>query len=123
MVLGLGYPEGRTAYVMRRNKENNHVELWNPLRGEAYFYGRTPVVETFGCLNVSMGTSLNKRMNDAICQLKSVSCVISNDNIWANIQANDDPVLITFDLNDTSAWKPFFNASNRSKYFPGNAPI
>jgi len=41
LVLGLGYPEGRTAYVMRRNKENNHAELWNPLRGEAYFYGKT----------------------------------------------------------------------------------
>jgi coiled-coil and C2 domain-containing protein 2A len=41
LVLGLGYPEGRTAYVMRRNKENNHAELWNPLRGEAYFYGRS----------------------------------------------------------------------------------
>jgi hypothetical protein len=40
VVLGLGYPEGRTAYVMRRNKDNNHVELWNPIRGEAYFYGR-----------------------------------------------------------------------------------
>ena len=86
MVLGLGYPEGRTAYVMRRNKENNHAELWNPLHGEAYFYGKTADVQKFmGCINVSMGTYLDKRMNDAICQLKSVSCVISNDNIWANI--------------------------------------
>ena len=68
LVLGLGYPEGRTSYVMRRNKENNHVELWNPLRGEAYFYGRNPINETFlGCITVPMGTTLNKRMNDAIC--------------------------------------------------------
>ena len=86
IVLGLGYPEGRTAYVMRRNKENNHVELWNPIRGEAYFYGRNPTTETFlGCITVSTGTSLNKRMNDAICQLKSVACVISSDNVWANV--------------------------------------
>jgi hypothetical protein len=71
---------------MRRNKENNHAELWNPLRGEAYFYGRPQDVSNFlGCINGSMDTSLDKRMNDAICQLKSVSCVISNDNIWANI--------------------------------------
>jgi coiled-coil and C2 domain-containing protein 2A len=38
--LGLGYPEGKTAYVMRRDTNNNHVELWNPMRGEAYFFGR-----------------------------------------------------------------------------------
>lgn len=109
---------------MRRNKENNHVELWNPIRGEVYFYGRNPTIETFlGCITVSTGTSLNKRMNDAICQLKSVACVISSDNVWANVQKNDDPVLITYDLNDSSAWMPFFTSANRSKYFPGDAPI
>jgi hypothetical protein len=26
-------------------------------------------------------------------------------------------------LDDTSAWKPFFTPANRSKYFPGDAPI
>jgi hypothetical protein len=71
---------------MRRDEDTNHVELWNPLKGEAYFFGRSPVIETFlGCITVSMGTSLNKRMNDAICQLKSVACVISSDNVWANV--------------------------------------
>lgn len=45
VVLGLGYPEGRTAYVMRRDKKSGHVELWNPMRGEAYFYGREEQTE------------------------------------------------------------------------------
>jgi hypothetical protein len=86
VVLGIGYPEGRTAYVMRRDKRNNHVELWNPMRGEAYFFGREENVEQFlGCIAISSGFKMNKRMNDAICQLKSVGCVISRDNVWANI--------------------------------------
>jgi coiled-coil and C2 domain-containing protein 2A len=41
--LGLGYPEGKTAYVMRRDTNSNHVELWNPMRGEAYFFGREEI--------------------------------------------------------------------------------
>jgi hypothetical protein len=67
-MLGIGYPEGRSAYVMRRDKRNNHVELWNPLRGEAYFFGREDKKETvLGCINVSSGFMMNKRVNDAIC--------------------------------------------------------
>ena len=67
-MLGLGYPEGKTAYVMRRDKRNNHVELWNPMRGEAYYFGREESKEKFmGCLSLSTGFTMNKRMNDAIC--------------------------------------------------------
>ena len=68
MVLGLGYPEGKTAYVMRRDKRDNHVELWNPMRGEAYYFGRDDTHErVLGCINISTGYKMNKRMNDAIC--------------------------------------------------------
>lgn len=30
---------------MRRNIDNNHVELWNPMKGEAYFFGREETKE------------------------------------------------------------------------------
>jgi coiled-coil and C2 domain-containing protein 2A len=124
LMLGLGYPEGRTAYVMRRDKLTNHVELWNPMRGEAYFFGRDDNTErVLGCIAISSGFKMNKRMNDAICQLKAVGCVIGRDNIWANVQEFDDPGLMTFDLEDGKAWKSFFTKSNRGKYFPSGAPI
>lgn len=29
--------------------------------------------------------------------------------IWANIQPNDQPARISFDLGNTSLWKPFFH--------------
>jgi hypothetical protein len=44
VALGTGYPEGRTAYVMRRDIKSNNIELWNPIKGEAYYYGRTETV-------------------------------------------------------------------------------
>ena len=86
LTLGTGFPEGRTAYVIRRNIENNHIELWNPMKAEAYFYGRQETKENVGCLNISKGFKMDKGLNDAICQLRSVGCIISGDNVWANVQ-------------------------------------
>jgi hypothetical protein len=69
---------------MRRNVDNNHVELWNPIKGEAYFFGREETVEKSGCFSVSKGFKMDKKLNDAICQLTSIGCIIGSDNIWAN---------------------------------------
>jgi len=52
---------------MRRDTTTNHVELWNPIKGEAYFYGRTELKEFYGCIPVSKGFKNNKSPNDAIC--------------------------------------------------------
>lgn len=121
LALGLGYPEGKTAYVLRRDKSTNFVELWNPLRGEAYNFERQPVIEELlGCIPLSTGYKLNKRMNDAICQLKSIGCIISHENVWANVQDFEDPALISFDISNSKLWKPFFSSDNRSKYFPND---
>lgn len=55
---------------MRRDKKTNHVELWNPMRGEAYFYGREEIKDqVFGCLPGSSGFTMHKSLGDAICQL------------------------------------------------------
>ena len=40
LCLGKGMPEGYTAYVLRRNTETNHVELWNACKGLSYYFGR-----------------------------------------------------------------------------------
>lgn len=108
---------------MRRNLKNNHIELWNPIKGEAYFYGREEVKENFMCFSISKGYKLDKRINDVICQLKSIGSVIGSDNIWANVQPYDDPSLLDFNLDSTSCWKPFFNKGNLKKYFPNEKII
>ena len=66
---------------------------------------------------------MNKRMNDAICQLKAVGCIISKDNVWANVQEFDDPGLLSFDIDNEKNWLPFLTNKNRLKHFPGGAPI
>jgi hypothetical protein len=66
-VLGTGFPEGKTAYVMRRNTRTNHVELWNPMKAEAYFYGREEEINKYGCIPISKSYRMNKLASDAIC--------------------------------------------------------
>lgn len=95
----------------------NHIELWNPILGEAYFFGREEIAERTGCLPVSRGYKMNNNPDNAKCQLTSVGCVISSENVWANTSEYESPGLLNFDLT-TSNWKPFFTKGNFKKYFP-----
>ena len=104
LLLGRGTPEGKTAYVLRRDTETNKVELWNPMKGEAYYFGKEEIKHRIGCFAVSSGFSMDKKLNDAKCQLRSVGCVIGPDNIWANIQQFEDPSLLDFNLENTKFW-------------------
>ncbi|XP_034264769.1 coiled-coil and C2 domain-containing protein 2A isoform X5 [Pantherophis guttatus] len=94
LLIGNAVPEGPTAYVL--TWEQNQYVIWNPSRG--HFYGQY----------------------DAFCPLKRVSCLISADNVWFNIQQYDSPPRINFDVNKTKFWKPFFS---RSLPFPGLSSV
>lgn len=52
---------------------------------------------------------MNIRIYDAKCMLKSVGCVITDSNIYANLQKYDDPSMIDFDLSKPKLWKPLFD--------------
>jgi coiled-coil and C2 domain-containing protein 2A len=67
LLLGKGNPEGKTAYVLRRDTETDHIELWNAMKGEAYFFGKEALMDKIGCINVSKGSSLSIRLNDPTC--------------------------------------------------------
>ncbi|XP_058048291.1 coiled-coil and C2 domain-containing protein 2A isoform X9 [Ahaetulla prasina] len=94
LLIGNAVPEGSTAYVL--TWEQNQYVIWNPSRG--HFYGQY----------------------DAFCPLKRVSCLISAENVWFNIQQYDSPPRINFDVNKTKFWKPFFS---RSLPFPGLSSV
>ena len=44
-----------------------------------------------------------------MCPLKKVHTIISDENIWVNIQNTDYPVLMSFDLDNKKYWQPFFD--------------
>jgi len=55
--------------------------------------------------------------------MKKVWCVITSENIYANVQVEESPILINYDLNNDSCWKPFLTKSLRDKYFHGDTKI
>ncbi|XP_038647533.1 coiled-coil and C2 domain-containing protein 2A isoform X2 [Scyliorhinus canicula] len=94
LVIGTAIPEGPTAYVL--TYEQNQYVIWNSTTGQ--YYGQF----------------------DAFCPLQSVSCLVSADNVWFNMQKYDTVTRIHFDTSKSNFWKPFFS---RSFPFPGLSSV
>lgn len=59
------------------------------------------------------------RVNDPICPLKHIYSVVSQENIYANIQQYDFPVFMDYDFTDKKKWKPLFISEDMTKrYYP-----
>lgn len=92
--LRFSFPEGETAYVLRLGVSNGAITsklLLNAVTGHSY-------------------DMLNPLHRDA-CPMQSLALLFNADNIWANVQAEDDPAAISFDLANPALWRPFFSAS------------
>ena len=60
------------------------------------------------------------RLNDPMCPMKKIHTIISDDNVYVNVQKTDFPVLMSFDLTDPKKWAPFFDKSRKpERYFGG----
>lgn len=116
VIMGKAIPEGFSCYVMRRNKENNHVEIWNAVKGEAFFFANELSPRSFFCIPCGLNEHCGEY--DSTCPLKEVGCVIGQDNVWANIQASVDPSTMFFDLDNPNYWCPFLLPAGREKFFP-----
>ena len=47
-------------------------------------------------------------VDDPLCPLVSVGCVVNSTNVWANVQDVEKPVDVAWALADEKAWRPFF---------------
>ena len=116
LALGKGIPEGNTCYTLRRNKKTNHVEIWNPVNGEAYFFGNEMYYRSCLCLPCPQGERVGD--HDPTCPLKEIGCVISANNVYINIQPSSDPSTTLFNFENTNYWMPFLSESSQQRYFP-----
>nr|XP_056706060.1 protein CC2D2B-like [Euleptes europaea] len=81
VLLGTSVLEGNVAYVV--TQENREYFLWNPLSGQCY------------------------KQFDAFCPLQSIDCLISWENVWFNVQQNNSPMYVSFDISKEGFWKQF----------------
>ncbi|XP_022701750.1 coiled-coil and C2 domain-containing protein 2A-like [Varroa jacobsoni] len=90
ILLGNGIPEGATAYVITINNAATGLDdrIWNAVTGRSYL------------------------LSDVNSPLQSVGCIISKDNVWANIQDDQRPCRVQFVLNKSNKWKPLFRGEH-----------
>ena len=85
VVLGEAMPEGATVYVLRKELAGGSIEMWAPLTGECYFFEEKISYNEFLSWKCKPTKYLEMRLNDPMCPMKKVHCVISDDNLYANV--------------------------------------
>lgn len=115
-------PEGRNVYVLRTYNnptDGGDVEIWSPVTADCFYFKLHNDNETFCGVTVRKASHMEVRLNDPVCTMKHIWCVVGQQNIWANIQKFDFPVLMSFDFNNRNHWKPLFDDENhKRKYYP-----
>jgi coiled-coil and C2 domain-containing protein 2A len=120
LVFGETLPEGRNTFVMRTftdPKDGRDIEIWSPITGECFFFKFCNDSDTFCGVDLRKASHMEVRINDPICPMKHIWFVVGQNNIWANIQKFDFPVLMNFDLTNKSSWKPLFETENHMRKF------
>ena len=118
LCLGDAHPEGSTVYVIRLSEDFKEVEFWNAKSGDCYYFEKELIDTKFLCLTMSSHYKQTKSNTNKICPMKSVGAIVTFDNVLINNQAESDPNLIDFDLNNKSHWKPFLTEDAKKSYFP-----
>ncbi|XP_014666562.1 PREDICTED: coiled-coil and C2 domain-containing protein 2A-like [Priapulus caudatus] len=85
LCIGSAVPEGRTVYVLTR-EDGGKFWLW--------------------CASTGHTTAPRQ-----LLPLQAVWCLINQENIWANMQKNEQPSRMSFNLTKVSDWKPLFSKS------------
>ena len=122
LVYGYAMPEGRNVFVMRTRVDpaaKRDLELWSPITGECFFFCENTPNSQFCGIKLTKRSTMTVRLNDPVCPLKHIYCIVSSDNIYANIQTYDFPVLMDYDLTNKKKWKPLFvSEAHVRKYYP-----
>lgn len=69
----------------------------------------------------SSGT--NTRAFDPTCTMKRIWGVVGQENVWANIQQEDAPILMNFNLDDKKSWRPFLDEKLRATCYGAGGSV
>ena len=121
LVIGTGVPEGKSVYVLRRDTAKGDLELWNASTGIGYSICQDTYNATFLCFSISRGTKNKVTDKEYTIGLKSVGCVIDENDVYLNIQSYSDPYVIDFNIDNPKAWMPFLgNSTRKAGFFPNS---
>jgi coiled-coil and C2 domain-containing protein 2A len=116
LVICKAFPYGKCIFVLRRDKATKNCEIWDPYKGECY-YMPAKEYEVFCCFIKYEKQQESVEKAKDICPIIEVSCLVSRDNVYFNLQ--DELKLPGVDLNieDENLWKPFLSERTRNELF------
>lgn len=106
LILGKAFPYGKVMFVLRRDKETNDCEIWDPYRGDCYAIPAREYEISCFCIKTEKKQELNFKNRD-ICPLFEATCVVSKDNVFVNRQESTNPYIMDFNLEDKDLWAAF----------------
>ncbi|CAF3271321.1 unnamed protein product [Rotaria socialis] len=92
IALGISIYSGPVWFVLTKEDSQRYPTCWNVSDGQ-----NTSTIETWN-------------------PIRSIYLLANEENIWANIQEQDVPSRMNFDVSNTKHWRPFFDRS-----FPRNS--
>jgi hypothetical protein len=131
LVLGNAIPEGRTVYILLRDRHRHHVQSPSAASTSSFFPStmtaslarpadsnavptHSPMyyaAEQFLVINPCTGHVFSAA--DVNCPLKEIYMLVTPYNLWANIQTTTRPSQLRYNVLRGSDWRPFFGTRCR----------
>eukprot|EP00501_MAST-03F_sp_TOSAG23-6_P000862 GSMAST32.ASY1.ANO1.898.1 assembled CDS len=113
LLLGHGVPMGDCCMVLlKKNKETGGQNI-----DEDKLQTATDMIKHDAKLPVIWDACSGNCYSplDLNCPLVTVGCVVNANNVWANIQTNEEPKRMNWNLDDTKCWSACFQSDAASK--------
>ena len=70
-----------------------------------------------GVFGFQKNATMNQRPGDPLCTMQKIYCIVGQENVWANIQKDEAPVLLNFRLEDSKLWAPLLDEKKKAEFF------
>lgn len=77
-------PEGKTFYVLRRERNTTKIEIWDPQTGTPYTLNCGLTYKYFLCLKIGTNKSVIERGTNETIPLYRVGCLYNHEKIYIN---------------------------------------
>lgn len=126
LVFGRGFPDGDAVYVMRDTRR--HSRRHQDCKVEVSANGQDAFTQTHTTAFNTESTFFFLRTQDVVfycpksgeafsaadpnCPLTAVHCLVTPNNMFANIQQTATPSEMVFDIHVRASWKPLFERNS-----------
>jgi coiled-coil and C2 domain-containing protein 2A len=110
LAVGKAFPEGESVYLIVRDWNRVGQDPATGLgKGILNDPSKSPFYSAESFLVINAWTGHVYSALDPFCPLKSIHTLVTPYNLWVNIQPEESPATISFNVLDIRRWRPFFS--------------